>query len=203
MIKRIFDFLVALLLTVLLLPLFLIIAIVIKCTGNGPVFFIQHRVGKDNKDFGIIKFRTMFTHAESKGQLTVGKDSRITPEGHFLRKYKLDELPQLFNVLKGDMSLVGPRPEVRKYVELYTEEQKKVLSVKPGITDTASVQFADENDLLAGCADPEKKYITEIMQVKLSLNLQYIAKQSFFNDLKILAHTFSRVFLTKRQRPGN
>ncbi len=198
MIKRIFDFTVALLLSVLFLPLFIILAILIKNDSKGPVFFIQQRVGKNNKDFGIFKFRTMFTNAESKGQLTVGKDNRITRAGRFLRKYKLDELPQLFNVLKGDMSLVGPRPEVRKYVEHYNEEQKKVLSIKPGITDMASIQYADENDLLAGCNDPEKKYITEIMPAKLRLNLQYIAHQSFLMDLKILVRTFSRVFLKRR-----
>ncbi len=196
--KRIFDFTVALLLTVLFLPLFILIALLIKCDSQGPVLFIQQRVGKNNKDFGIFKFRTMFTGAEQKGQLTVGKDNRITRTGRVLRKYKLDELPQLFNVIKGDMSLVGPRPEVRKYVELYNDEQKKVLNVKPGITDTASIQFADENDLLAGSDDPEKKYITEIMPAKLNLNLQYIAHQSFRTDLKILAQTFFRIFLKKR-----
>lgn len=198
MIKRIFDFTVALLLTVLFFPLFIIIAIIIKSDSRGPVFFIQQRVGKNNKDFGIFKFRTMVTDSEHKGQLTVGKDNRITRIGRFLRKYKLDELPQLFNVLNGTMSLVGPRPEVRKYVEFYTEEQKKVLSVKPGITDTASIQFADENDLLAECDDPEKKYITEIMPAKLRLNLQYMAEQSFLTDLKVLALTFFRIFLKRR-----
>ncbi|MBL7928306.1 MAG: sugar transferase [Bacteroidia bacterium] len=198
MIKRTFDFTVALLLTIILLPLFIVIAIMIKRDSKGPVFFIQQRVGKNNKDFGILKFRTMFTDAEQKGSLTVGKDKRITRTGRFLRKFKLDELPQLFNVMKGDMSLVGPRPEVKKYVELYNEEQKKVLSVKPGITDTASIQFADENMLLAGCDDPEKKYITEIMPAKLKLNLQYINQQSFLIDLKILLQTFSKVFLKKR-----
>jgi lipopolysaccharide/colanic/teichoic acid biosynthesis glycosyltransferase len=198
MIKRIFDFIVALVLLVLLLPLFIFLAFLIKSDSSGPVFFVQQRVGRNNKDFGIFKFRTMFTHSEMKGQLTVGKDSRITRVGRVLRKYKLDELPQLINVIKGDMSLVGPRPEVRKYVELYTEEQKKVLSLKPGITDTASIRFANENDLLAGCHDPEKKYITEIMPAKLELNLQYIAKQNFFLDLRILAQTFFRVFLKSR-----
>lgn len=198
MIKRIFDITVALLLTVLFFPLFIIIAIIIKSDSRGPVFFIQQRVGKNNKDFGIFKFRTMVTDSEHKGQLTVGKDNRITRIGRFLRKYKLDELPQLFNVLNGTMSLVGPRPEVRKYVEFYTEEQQKVLSVKPGITDIASIQFADENDLLAECDDPEKKYITEIMPAKLRLNLQYMAEQSFLTDLKVLALTFFRIFLKRR-----
>jgi lipopolysaccharide/colanic/teichoic acid biosynthesis glycosyltransferase len=197
MLKRLFDFIVALLLTALLLPLFIVIAILIKLNSSGPVLFIQQRVGKNGIDFGIFKFRTMITGSESKGQLTIGKDSRITPVGHFLRKFKLDELPQLFNVIKGEMSLVGPRPEVRKYVELYNDEQKKVLAVKPGITDTASIQFADENSLLADSPDPEKKYITEIMPAKLKLNLQYIEKQSLFVDLKIITQTISRIFLKR------
>jgi lipopolysaccharide/colanic/teichoic acid biosynthesis glycosyltransferase len=195
MVKRIFDFLVALLLLLLLLPVFLLVAVIIKCDTSGKVFFIQQRVGKDNQDFGIIKFRTMIADAEKNGQLTIGNDSRITRSGKFLRKYKLDELPQLFNVLKGDMSLVGPRPEVRKYVSLYNEEQKKVLSVKPGITDPASIRFADENHLLAGCENPEEKYIREIMPAKLKLNLEYIERQSFLNDIKILFQTVFRIFL--------
>jgi lipopolysaccharide/colanic/teichoic acid biosynthesis glycosyltransferase len=197
MVKRIFDFLVALLLLLLLLPVFLLVAVIIKCDTSGKVFFIQQRVGKDNQDFGIIKFRTMIADAEKNGQLTIGNDSRITRSGKFLRKYKLDELPQLFNVLKGDMSLVGPRPEVRKYVSLYNEEQKKVLSVKPGITDPASIRFADENHLLAGCENPEEKYIREIMPAKLKLNLEYIERQSFLNDIKILFQTVFRIFLRK------
>lgn len=197
MVKRIFDFLVALLLLLLLLPVFLLVAVIIKCDTSGKVFFIQQRVGKDNQDFGIIKFRTMIADAEKNGQLTIGNDSRITRSGKFLRKYKLDELPQLFNVLKGDMSLVGPRPEVRKYVSLYNEEQKKVLSVKPGITDPASIRFADENHLLAGCENPEEKYIREIMPAKLKLNLEYIERQSFLNDIKILIQTVFRIFLRK------
>lgn len=197
MVKRIFDFLVALLLLLLLLPVFLLVAVIIKCDTSGKVFFIQQRVGKDNQDFGIIKFRTMIADAEKNGQLTIGNDSRITRSGKFLRKYKLDELPQLFNVLKGDMSMVGPRPEVRKYVSLYNEEQKKVLSVKPGITDPASIRFADENHLLAGCENPEEKYIREIMPAKLKLNLEYIERQSFLNDIKILFQTVFRIFLRK------
>ncbi len=144
-----------------------------------PVFYLQTRVGLNGKDFKLFKFRTMHKDSDKKGLLTVGgRDPRVTTIGYYLRKYKLDELPQLFNVLFGTMSLVGPRPEVRKYVDLYTKEQQQVLSVKPGITDFASLEYINENDLLAKSSDPEKIYIDEIMPAKLALNSKYIQQQS-------------------------
>jgi lipopolysaccharide/colanic/teichoic acid biosynthesis glycosyltransferase len=148
-------------------------------------------VGKDEKLFRILKFRTMIKDAEKKGlQLTVGaRDPRVLKVGLFLRKFKLDELPQLFNVVAGDMSLVGPRPEVPKYTALYNAEQKKVLSVRPGITDLASIAYRNENELLNGVSDPEKFYIEKIMPEKLKLNLEYIEKQSFFMDIRLILKT--------------
>ncbi|MCF0147264.1 MAG: sugar transferase, partial [Clostridium sp.] len=155
-IKRIFDFLVSLLGIVILSPVFIIVSIAIKIDSKGSILFLQKRVGKDGREFNIYKFRTMVTDAEKLGkQITIGNDSRITKVGAFLRKFKIDELPQLFNVLLGDMSLVGPRPEVPKYVALYNDEQKKVLSIRPGITDMASLRYKDENDILGKVDNPE------------------------------------------------
>ncbi len=163
--------------------------------SRGGIFFRQTRVGKNNTDFKILKFRTMYRDAEKSGQLTVGMhDSRITRTGKFLRKYKLDELPQLINVLAGNMSLVGPRPEVRKYVALYSAEQLKVLKVKPGITDYASILYARENEMLGKSPDPEKEYIEKIMPAKLQLNLMYVRDKSFFIDISILFATFKKIF---------
>ena len=157
MIKRIFDLIITIPLLLVALPFFILIALLIKLTSNGPVFYLQLRVGFNNTDFKIYKFRTMQLNADKAGLLTVGgRDPRVTSIGYFLRKYKLDELPQLLNVLFGSMSLVGPRPEVRKYVDLYNAEQQKVLSVKPGITDYASIEYSEENELLAKSKDPEK-----------------------------------------------
>ncbi|HEY4799612.1 MAG TPA: sugar transferase, partial [Bacteroidia bacterium] len=156
----------------ILLPFFILFALLIILDSGFPVLYLQERVGKDGNDFSLLKFRTMKKNSDKSGLLTVGeKDPRITGIGFFLRKYKLDELPQLFNVLSGDMSLVGPRPEVRKYVELYNEEQKKVLSVQPGITDLASIEYSNENELIARSANPEEFYIHEVMPKKLKLNL--------------------------------
>jgi len=156
---------------------------------------MQSRVGRYNRDFSLIKFRTMQKGSDKKGLLTIGsEDSRITRTGRFLRKYKLDELPQLVNVLLGDMSLVGPRPEVRKYVDMYSDEQKKVLNVNPGITDYASLKYFNENELLAKSSEPEKTYINEIMPHKLKLNLEYIQQRNFFSDLKIILKTIGRIF---------
>ncbi len=170
-------------------------------TSRGGVFFAQKRVGKNNADFSLLKFRTMRTGSEKMGQLTIGsKDLRITKVGYFLRKFKLDELPQLINVLKGDMSLVGPRPEVRKYVELYTPEQMKVLLVRPGITDYASLKYFDENELLAKSDNPEKTYIEKIMPEKLSINLKYIEKVSLAEDIRIIFKTIGRIFGSKRAK---
>jgi lipopolysaccharide/colanic/teichoic acid biosynthesis glycosyltransferase len=163
-------------------------------TCGPPIFYIQTRVGKNNKDFKLFKFRTMQTNADVKGLLTVGgRDSRVTSIGYYLRKYKLDELPQLFNVLIGNMSLVGPRPEVRKYVDLYTLEQKEVLSVKPGITDFASLEYINENEMLSQSSYPEETYINEIMPAKLALNAKYIQQQGFSVDLKIIFSTILKI----------
>jgi lipopolysaccharide/colanic/teichoic acid biosynthesis glycosyltransferase len=195
MIKRISDFTLSLLGIIILLPLLVIISLLIIFDSPGGILYLQTRVGKNNKDFRLFKFRTMKTDSDKKGLLTVGNtDSRITRTGLWLRKYKLDELPQLFNVLLGDMSLVGPRPEVRKYVELYSPEQKNVLSVKPGITDNASIEYADENELLSKQLDPEKFYISEIMPAKLKINLEYISNQRVAEDFRIILKTFIRIF---------
>ncbi len=194
MIKRLFDIFLSLIGLILLLPVFLLIAIIIVVDSRGGVFYRQVRVGKDAKDFRLFKFRSMRTDADKKGLLTVGgKDSRITRVGYYIRKYKVDELPQLINVLIGDMSLVGPRPEVRRYTDLYNSEQQKVLSVKPGITDYASIEYSNENELLGKAVDPEKVYIEEIMPAKLKLNLKYIAEQGVITDLKIIWMTFVKI----------
>lgn len=189
-IKRLFDILASGIGIIILSPVLLIIALRIKTGSDGPVFFKQVRVGKDGKEFEILKFRTMVVDAEKMGrQITVGADNRITKVGGFLRKYKLDELPQLFNVFKGDMSLVGPRPEVPRYVKLYTEEQRKVLNVKPGITDLASIRYRDENELLGKAENPDEFYINTIMPDKLALNLEYINKSNVFYDIYIIIET--------------
>jgi lipopolysaccharide/colanic/teichoic acid biosynthesis glycosyltransferase len=177
---------------VLLSPFFLVIAVLIKATSKGPVFFSQQRVGLHNKDFTIYKFRTMYEGAFKKNTLTIGsKDPRITRIGYFLRKYKLDELPQLYNVLKGEMSLVGPRPELRKYVQLYSPEQQNILSAKPGITDYASIKFRNENDLLAAAANPETYYIEHILPLKLQLNEEYLKNKSLNKYFFIILTTIS------------
>ena len=194
MIKRVFDIVVSFFGLVVILPVFFIIAIAVIVESRGGVFYLQKRVGKNNKDFKIFKFRTMYTNSDKKGLLTVGSDDkRITKIGLILRKYKLDELPQLINVLIGNMSLVGPRPEVRKYVNLYTSEQKKVLGVKPGITDPASLKYSNENEILAQFDDPEKVYIEEIMQAKLNINLEYIKTRSLKSDFKVIIDTLKKI----------
>ncbi|KIL07974.1 glycosyl transferase [Clostridium botulinum] len=189
-VKRIFDFVCSTLGIIILSPIFILLSIMIKTGSDGPVFFKQIRVGEDGKDFEILKFRTMVVDAEKLGkQITVGNDNRITKIGSFLRKYKLDELPQLINVFKGDMSLVGPRPEVPRYVNMYNEEQRKVLEVKPGITDLASIRYKDENALLGKAENPEEFYINTIMPDKLALNLEYINKSNVFFDIYIIVKT--------------
>jgi len=194
-IKRGFDIVFSFLGLLVLSPLFLVISLLIKTGSTGPIFFKQVRVGKDGKEFKIVKFRTMEVGAEKKGkQLTVGQDRRITKEGRWLRKYKLDELPQLINVLVGEMSLVGPRPEVPKYVAYYNNYQRNILKVKPGITDLASIEFRSENEILGRSHDPEKTYIEEIMPAKFELNLKYIKNMSLFNDLKIILKTILVLF---------
>ena len=195
MLKRPFDFLFSLLGLIVLSPLLLLISILILIDSRGSIFYLQQRVGKNNTDFLIFKFRTMRMGADKNGLLTVGtKDNRITRVGYFLRKYKLDELPQLINVLQGTMSFVGPRPEVRKYVSLYSSQQLKVLDVKPGITDYASIEYSNESELLAKASDPEKFYIESVFPVKLELNLKYIAEKSFWNDIRIISMTFWKIF---------
>lgn len=195
MLKRIFDIFFSFLGLVILFPFLVIISIMIATDSCGGIFYKQSRVGKNNVDFYLFKFRTMRTGSDKKGLLTVGgKDSRITSIGYFIRKYKIDELPQLLNVFLGEMSLVGPRPEVRKYVNLYNEQQKQVLSVKPGITDYASIEFSNENELLGKAENPEQVYIEEIMPAKLILNLKYIAEQGIITDLKIIFKTIGKIF---------
>jgi glycosyltransferase len=171
----------------------LIIAILIKLDSKGPIFFKQVRVTKNGREFKIFKYRTMRVGSDKFSQITVGKDSRITKVGDFLRKYKLDEIPQLINVLIGDMSLVGPRPEVPKYVALYTEEQREILKVRAGITDYASIEFSNENDILANETDPEKAYIEKIMPRKIELNKKYLSEISVMADIKIILLTIKKI----------
>jgi lipopolysaccharide/colanic/teichoic acid biosynthesis glycosyltransferase len=193
--KRVFDVVASLCGILVLLPVFVIISLLIIINNGFPVFYLQKRVGKNNEDFHLFKFRTMYKDADKKGLLTVGgRDPRITPIGYYLRKYKLDELPQLFNVLFGSMSLVGPRPEVRKYVDLYDAEQRKVLNVRPGITDYASLEYFHENDLLAASKNPEETYIKEVMPAKLELNKKYIREVGLATDIKIIFRTLKKIF---------
>lgn len=194
--KRIFDFIFALIGLILLAPLFFIVAISIKLDSPGPVFFRQKRVGLHQKDFFIHKFRTMYVDAEKRGlQITVGSDPRITPVGHVLRKYKMDEFPQFIDVLVGNMSMVGPRPEVPKYVAQYPEEKRnKLFTMRPGITDWASVKFKNENDILGKAADPEKAYVEEILPVKISYYEKYLSEASLATDLRIIFLTLKEIF---------
>jgi lipopolysaccharide/colanic/teichoic acid biosynthesis glycosyltransferase len=195
MLKRFVDIIFSLIGLVLIFIPSIIIALLIVIDSKGGVFYIQQRVGRNSKPFGIYKFRTMKPASDSKGLLTVGSsDARITKIGYFLRKYKIDELPQLLNVFKGDMSIVGPRPEVPKYVELYTSQQKRVLEVRPGISDLASIEYMDENDILAKSENPEKTYLEEVMPAKLDLGLKYIENQSFIYDMTIILRTIKKIF---------
>ncbi|MAZ36473.1 MAG: sugar transferase [Bacteroidetes bacterium] len=191
---RLADIIFSLLGILVLSPLFLLIGIWVKIDSKGPILFNQQRVGRWSRDFFLHKIRTMKVNSEALGQLTVGgRDPRITGAGYVLRKYKLDELPQLFNVLKGEMSLVGPRPEVRRYVDEYTSQQKSVLNVKPGITDYASISFVDENDILSASDNPELAYIKEVMPEKLKLNQKFIEDPSFGNYLKVIILTALKI----------
>ena len=192
--KRLFDICFSLALIIVLLPLAIVVSLWIVFDDFGSPFFVQQRVGLDGKNFGLLKFRSMKKNAELQGQLTVGmKDNRITRSGYVIRKYKIDELPQLINVFLGEMSVVGPRPEVPKYVLLYNEEQQNVLSIKPGITDFASIEYVRENELLIASSNPEKTYIEEIMPAKLALNLKYLREQSFLTDMKIILQTIKAI----------
>ena len=192
--KRAFDIISSGLGLIVLSPLFIILAIWIKADSKGPVFYRQTRVGRGNRDFRLFKFRSMRPDSDKLGLITVGgRDPRVTRSGYFIRKYKLDELPQLINVFKGDMSLVGPRPEVRKYVDMYTPQQMRVLSVRPGITSLASIRYRNENDILAAAPDPDRCYIEQVMPDKLAIDLQYVDKATFANDIKLIFSTFKEI----------
>ena len=191
---RLLDIVLSLLGLIFLLPIFVILAVWIKFDSQGSIFFRQIRVGKEGQDFRIYKFRTMIVNAEKMGIITIGeRDPRITNSGYFLRKYKLDELPQLINVFKGEMSFVGPRPEVRKYVEMYNQEQLKILTVKPGITDYASIEYINEDEILGKSLDPEKTYIEEIMPQKIKYNMKYINKKTVIEYFKIIFLTIIKI----------
>lgn len=192
--KRIFDLILAVIGLIVFAPLFVLISILVCLDSKGGIFYRQIRVGRNMEDFYLYKFRSMYIHDEDQNLLTIGgRDARITKTGHLLRKYKLDELPQLFNILRGDMSFVGPRPEVRKYVNLYDHDQMQVLSVKPGITDWASIEFYDENELLEHVADPESFYIHQLIPQKISQNLRYIRDHNVLTDVKIIWLTLKRL----------
>lgn len=191
---RFFDIVFSFCGIILLSPLFIIIYFLIIIESKGGGFYLQKRVGIHGKDFDLYKFRSMAKGSDKKGLITIGgNDSRITKMGLFIRKYKIDELPQLFNVFAGDMSLVGPRPEVRKYVDLYNKEQLEVLKVRPGITDYASIEFANENEILGSVSNPEKVYIEEIMPAKIQLNMKYIKNSDLSEYFKIIFLTFSKI----------
>ncbi|GGZ70229.1 sugar transferase [Algibacter mikhailovii] len=194
MLKRVFDFVFSILGLALLSPILLIISILIKLDSKGPVFFKQERVGKNNINFVIYKFRTMRIQSDKKGLLTIGNhDSRITKIGYFLRRYKIDEFPQLINVVKGDMSFVGPRPELRHYVNFYSKSDMEIFTVRPGITGLASLKYRNEVELLKAAKDPEKLFIETIIPDKLKFNKEYIKKQSFLFDLKLIIQTVFKV----------
>ena len=192
--KRFFDVVASGIGLILLSPLFIILTIWIKCDSTGSVFYRQIRVGRNNRDFQLLKFRSMRVGSDKKRLITVGgRDPRITRSGYYIRKYKLDEFPQLINVLKGDMSLVGPRPEVRKYVDLYTAEQRRVLAVRPGITDYASIVYMDENRLLGQSSNPDKTYVEDIMPAKIKLNMRYINHPTLFEYFKLIFLTIFKI----------
>ncbi len=192
--KRIFDIVMSGLGLICLSPLFLVLAVWIKCDSAGPVFYRQVRVGRGNKDFRLFKFRSMRPDSDKLGLITVGgHDPRVTRSGYYIRKYKLDEFPQLINVFVGDMSLVGPRPEVRKYVDLYTPEQLRVLNVRPGITSLASIRYRNENEILAKADDPDKAYVEQIMPDKIAIDLEYVENASLTNDIKLIFKTFGEI----------
>lgn len=190
---RFFDIIFSLLGIIILSPFFIIIYVWIRLESPGDGFYVQQRIGRFGQPFGLYKFRSMRIGADRNGELTIGNDNRITRIGGFLRKYKIDELPQLFNVLKGEMSLVGPRPEVERYVKLYSDVQRQVLNVRPGITDYASIQYADENTILGQAEDPEREYIEHIMPDKIRINMQYINNHTLKEYFKIILLTIQKV----------
>ena len=192
--KRLFDITAAILVLIMGLPFFIIIALLIVLDGKGGVFYSQERIGRYKRSFNLYKFRTMQPGSDSLGQLTIGsKDSRVTSIGYYLRKYKIDEFPQLINIIAGHMSVVGPRPEVPKYVKMYNQEQLNVLKVRPGLTDYASLVYFKENELLGKAQDPENVYIKEIMPQKLALNNKYIKEKGMLTDLNIILKTLLRI----------
>lgn len=194
--KRLFDIFSSGLGLIVLSPLFAVLAVWIKLDSKGPVFYRQTRVGRDNKDFRLYKFRSMRPDSDKLGLITVGgHDPRVTRSGYYIRKYKLDEFPQLINVFVGDMSLVGPRPEVRKYVDMYTPEQMRVLSVRPGITSLASIRYRNENDILAAAEDPDRCYIEQVMPDKLAIDLEYVDRATLWNDIKLIFSTFREIIV--------
>lgn len=194
--KRTCDIILSAIGLLCLSPLLLLVALWVKLDSPGPVFYRQVRVGRYNQDFRIYKFRSMYTDSDKRGLITIGgRDPRVTHAGYYIRKFKLDELPQLINVLVGDMSFVGPRPEVRKYVNLYTPEQMHVLDVRPGITDAASIKYRNENDILAAQPEPERYYIEVIMQDKLRINLDYVANHTIRGDLRLILNTFLAIII--------
>lgn len=195
--RRVLDLLLAIPAVILLLPVLAVVAIWIKLDSRGPIFFLQERVGLNGRLFRIFKFRTMVTDAEQRGtQITIGRDPRITGSGHFLRKYRFDELPQLFNVLKGEMSIVGPRPEVPRYVAFYNDEQRQILAYRPGITSPATIEFSNESEVLsqhADPADPELYYRTELMPAKLAIDLHYSRQATVWSDCGVIVRTLMRL----------
>lgn len=191
---RFFDLIFSIMGLVILSPLFIVLYLLIRIESKGGGFYSQERIGKNGKPFKLYKFRSMRIGSDKKGLITIGeKDNRITKTGFILRKYKLDELPQLWNVFIGDMSLVGPRPEVKKYTDLYTEEQKQVLQVRPGITDWASIKYVDENKILGESKDPDDAYVNLIMPNKIKLNMVYIQHQTLGEYFKIIFTTFKEI----------
>lgn len=191
---RLFDILFSALGLVVLSPLLVIVYVAIISESRGGGFYRQERTGRYGKPFKLLKFRSMYTDADKHGLITVGgHDCRITRTGYFIRKYKIDELPQLINVIRGEMSLVGPRPEVKKYTDLYTDEQRKVLSVRPGITDYASIKYVDENEILGASDNPERTYIEQIMPDKIKLNMIFIRKNGITEYFKIIFLTFANI----------
>jgi len=197
---RFFDLIISLILIIILFPFFIVIGILVNISSNGPIFFLQKRVGLNNVDFTLFKFRTMYLDSDKTSLLTIGgKDKRITPIGYFLRNYKIDELPQLINVLIGQMSLVGPRPEVRKYVNMYDDSEKEVLSIKPGITDWASIIFRNENELMKKSSNPELYYVDVILPQKIELNNIYVRRKNLVEYFKILFVTILKIIFPNFQ----
>lgn len=198
MLKRAFDIAASSIGLLALSPVFAAVALWMKCDSRGPVFYRQTRVGRGNRDFRLFKFRSMRPDSDRLGLITVGgRDPRVTRSGYYIRKYKLDELPQLINVFLGDMSLVGPRPEVRKYVDMYTPEQMRVLDVRPGITSLASIRYRNENDILAASEDPDRTYIERVMPDKIAIDLEYVPKANLWTDIRLIFSTFREIIMNR------